>query len=245
MNEVSEANLNADKRILKCQPFLHKVNRRLNHAVGAIEGNQGKTYFANDFKQGLAFFHLFILAATWHQYDDAIFSQPGFWDSLLMRTIVQDPAEGRRLAMLVMLPEWDKISLVEGRDHMKASAALTEINGVVYCMSNAEVENGGYHFLRIPCGFKFMEVCTVRRFCCGPSVAFFRRKVGKVFQICYCSCTQLFIICLNSSLNVFLESNKAVFLEVYLCHFGESIVSFRENSAKVLIIAGTEKNRMN
>ena len=25
LNEASEANLNADKRILKCQPFLHKV----------------------------------------------------------------------------------------------------------------------------------------------------------------------------------------------------------------------------
>ena len=27
MNEASEANLNVDKRILKCTPFLHKVNR--------------------------------------------------------------------------------------------------------------------------------------------------------------------------------------------------------------------------
>ena len=72
--------------------------------------------------------------------------------------------------MLVMLPEWDKISLVEGRDHMKAHAALTEINGVVYCMSNAVVEDGGYHFLRIPWGFNATEVCTTRRFCYGPSV---------------------------------------------------------------------------
>ena len=122
--------------------------------------------------QGLAIFHVFILAATWHQYDDAIFSQPGVWDSVcshfpLLRTIVRDPVEGRRLAMLVMLPEWDKISLVEGKDHMKAHAALTEINGVVYCMSNALVENGDRHFSLIPYGFNVMEVCTTRRVSMG------------------------------------------------------------------------------
>lgn len=84
-----------------------------------------------------------------------------------MGTNVQDTAEGRRLAMLVMLPEWDKISLVEGKGHMKAHAALTEINGVVYCMSNAEIENGGHHFVRIPYGFSVMEVCATRRFSMG------------------------------------------------------------------------------
>ena len=84
-----------------------------------------------------------------------------------MGTNVQDPAEGRRLAMLVMLPEWDKISLVEGKGHMKAHAALTEINGVVYCMSNAVIENGGHHFVRIPYGFSVMEVCATRHFSMG------------------------------------------------------------------------------
>ena len=97
---------------------------------------------------------------TWHQYDDAIFSQPGFWDSIrsFFPHWKNDPAEGRRLAMIAMLPEWERISLKEGG--MNAHDAFSEINSVVHCMSKAEIENGGRYYPRIPYGFDFMEVCT-------------------------------------------------------------------------------------
>ena len=104
------------------------------------------------------------LAATWHQYDDAVFSEPGFWDSIrnhfpLLKNLAQDPVEGRRMAMLAMLPDWNNISTVEGGSRMNAHAALTEINKVVYCMSHTEFENGGCHFPRILIDFNVMEVC--------------------------------------------------------------------------------------
>ena len=100
-----------------------------------------------------------MLAATWHQYDDAVYSAPSFWESFrsLWENEAQVPAEGRRMAMLAMLPEWDRVSSTEGG--MSAHAAVTEINRVVYCMSKAEFENGGCYFPRIPPGFNFMEVC--------------------------------------------------------------------------------------
>ena len=100
------------------------------------------------------------LLGTWHQYDDAIFSQPGLWDSI--RSIFphwkNDPAEGRRLAMITMLPEWERISLKQGE--MNAHDALSEINSVVHCVSKAEIENGGLYCPRTTYGFDFMEVCT-------------------------------------------------------------------------------------
>ena len=62
------------------------------------------------------------------------------------------------MAMLVMLPDWDRISTVEGG--MNAHVAFTEINKVVHCMSKAEFENGGLHFLRDLVGFNVTEVCV-------------------------------------------------------------------------------------
>ena len=110
---------------------------------------------------------LSMLTATWHQYDDAIFSQPGFWNSVcshlpLLKSITQDPVEGRRKAMLAMLPDWDSISTEEGGSRMKAHDAFAEIKTVVYCMSHAEYENGGHHFLKIPDGFNVKEVGTMK-----------------------------------------------------------------------------------
>ncbi|XP_020614912.1 E3 ubiquitin-protein ligase RNF213-like [Orbicella faveolata] len=95
---------------------------------------------------------------TWHQYDDAIFSQPGLWESIrsLFPHNENDPAEGRRLAMTAMLPDWESISLKQGG--MNAHDALSKINNVVHCMSKAEVENGGLFRLRVPYGFNILEV---------------------------------------------------------------------------------------
>lgn len=104
-----------------------------------------------------------MLIATWHQYDDAVFSEPGFWDNIrnripLWRDLNQDPAEGRRMAMMAMLPDWDSI-LNEERG-LKAYDALTEINNVVYCMAKAEFESSGCCYLRVPWGFNAIQVCT-------------------------------------------------------------------------------------
>lgn len=104
-----------------------------------------------------------MFEGTWHQYDDAVFSEPGVLDSLrryipMLRNFAQDPAEGRRMAMMAMLPDWDRISIkAEG---LSAHAALKEINNVVYCMSRAEFESAGYSYPRVPWSFDVMQVCT-------------------------------------------------------------------------------------
>ena len=104
-----------------------------------------------------------MFLGTWHQYDDAIFSQPGFWASIrrFFPKLKNDPAEGRRLAMKAMLPEWDGITMKQGG--MNAYDALSEINSVVHCVSKAEIENGGGYELRSTHGFDFTEVCISKR----------------------------------------------------------------------------------
>ena len=62
------------------------------------------------------------------------------------------------MTMLAMLPDWDRISIVEGE--INAHEALSEINNVVYCMLKAEFENGGNVFPRVAHGFNFVQVCT-------------------------------------------------------------------------------------
>ena len=101
------------------------------------------------------------LAGTWNQYDDAIFSQPSLWASICNRfpwlaNSVQGPAEGRRMAMMVMLPDWDSISLEE--EKMSGHSVLREINAVVYCMSRDMFENGGDYFQRDISGFNVGKV---------------------------------------------------------------------------------------
>ena len=101
-----------------------------------------------------------ISTATWHQYDDAVFSQPSFWDSirsLFPKWKVSDAAEGRRLAMMAMLPKWGEISEKEGTN---GHATLNKISNVLHCMSRAEFENGGNFYPRIPDGFSATEVRT-------------------------------------------------------------------------------------
>lgn len=81
-----------------------------------------------------------------------------FWDSirsLFPQWKVDDAAEGRRLAMMAMLPEWGEISEKEGTN---GQATLDKINNVLYCMSRAEFENGGNFHPRIPDGFNAVQV---------------------------------------------------------------------------------------
>lgn len=66
------------------------------------------------------------------------------------------------MAMLAMLPDWGRVSTEEGG--MNAHTVLTEINKVVYCMSRAEFENGGYKFPRTPGGFDVFEVSSASVF---------------------------------------------------------------------------------
>ncbi len=115
----------------------------------------------------LAFLCNYHYTATWHQYDDAVFSEPGLWDSIcsrlpFLRNVDLDPTEGRRMAMMAMLPDWDSISCSEGG--ISASSALSRINDVVYCMSKPEVENGGHVFDRILPSFNIREVSLKRLF---------------------------------------------------------------------------------
>ena len=63
------------------------------------------------------------------------------------------------MAMMTMLPDWDKISDVDGG--INAHVVLSEINNVVYCMSKTEFENGGGFFPRVPNGFDHCKVCVL------------------------------------------------------------------------------------
>lgn len=58
--------------------------------------------------------------------------------------------------MLFMLPEWDRIA--SGERGITASTALTQINNVMYCMREQEVENGSYIFHRMLPGFDEKQV---------------------------------------------------------------------------------------
>lgn len=60
------------------------------------------------------------------------------------------------MAMMAMLPDWDRISIKE--EGLSAHAALKEINNVVYCMSRAEFENAGCSHPRLLWGFDVMQV---------------------------------------------------------------------------------------
>ena len=63
------------------------------------------------------------------------------------------------MAMMTMLPDWDKISDIDGG--INAHVVLSEINNVVYCMSKTEFENGGGFFPRVPNGFDHCKVCVL------------------------------------------------------------------------------------
>ncbi|CAH3163087.1 unnamed protein product, partial [Porites evermanni] len=100
---------------------------------------------------------------TWHQYDDAVFSEPGLWESLCshfppLRSIVRDPVEGRRMAMFAMLPELDSIFADQKGERLTAHATLAEINKILHCMLNCACENGGFRFIRDLIGFDAKKV---------------------------------------------------------------------------------------
>lgn len=135
------------------------IDSSLDYFIEWLVNSQAINYWTINIAS-LKYIHL----GTWHQYDDAIFSQPGLWESFrsLFPHYENDPAEGRRLAMIAMLPDWESISLKQGG--MNAHDALSKINNVIHCMSKAEVENGGLFLLRVPYGFNILEVCTRKLF---------------------------------------------------------------------------------
>ena len=72
---------------------------------------------------------------------------------------MRDPVEGRRMAMLAMLPDLDRIFADHGGERLTAHAALAEINKILHCMLNCVFENGGYRFTRDLIGFDAKQVC--------------------------------------------------------------------------------------
>ena len=114
------------------------------------------------------FYSFFNYTATWHQYDDAVFSEPGFLESLCshiqpLRSIVRDPVEGRRMAMSAMLPELDSIFADHRGERLTAPAAIKEINKILNCMLNCVFENGGHRFPRELFGFDAKQVCAANK----------------------------------------------------------------------------------
>lgn len=82
---------------------------------------------------------------TWHQYDDAVYSQSKIWNSVLnfVTSNLPNPSQGRYLAMEMMLPDWDCFHIERTHSStFKGSEALETINQVIYCMENKKIETG-------------------------------------------------------------------------------------------------------
>ena len=99
--------------------------------------------------------------ATWHQYDDTIFSPPGWLQSLRNKMPFlksMDPADGRNIATCAMLPRWEGFTTDEARTNMTPWEAVEAVNDIAYCMTETLVEEG-WHFTRnIPLSYDFSRV---------------------------------------------------------------------------------------
>ena len=103
-----------------------------------------------------------VFIAIWHQYDDAAFSHPSFWESirsLFPYVHSMDPAEGRYIAMRVMLPDWDTFGVHEANYTKKGSDVLQTINEIIYCMENNKIETGGRDQILQWNNFSLEQVC--------------------------------------------------------------------------------------
>ena len=99
--------------------------------------------------------------ATWHQYDDTIFSPPGWLQSLRNKMPFlksMDPADGRNIATCAMLPRWEGFTTDEARTNMTPWEAVEAVNDIAYCMTETLVEEGGHFTRNIPLSYDFSRV---------------------------------------------------------------------------------------
>ena len=99
--------------------------------------------------------------AIWHQYDDTIFSPPGWFQSLRNKMPFlksMDPVDGRNIATWAMLPRWEGFTTDEAKTSMTAWEAVEVVNDVAYCMTQTLIEEGGHFTKNVPFSYDFSRV---------------------------------------------------------------------------------------
>lgn len=101
------------------------------------------------------------LSAVWHQYDDTIFSPPGWVQSIRNRMPFlksMDPVDGRCIATRAMLPHWEGFTTDEVKTTMTAWEAVQVVSDVAYCMTQTLVEENGHLTGNVPSSYNFKRV---------------------------------------------------------------------------------------
>ena len=113
-------------------------------------------------------FKFVVLSAIWHQYDDAIFSEPSRVQSLRNMMPVwksMDVVEGRNLATWAMLNEWEDLLTVKSDTTMAAWDFVKKVGDLAYCMTNSKVEEYGFIISNVPSRYNFKQVSD-QSLCC-------------------------------------------------------------------------------
>lgn len=116
----------------------------------------------------LKLFKIVILSAIWHQYDDAIFSEPSWVQSFRNMMPVwksMDVLEGRNLATWAMLEEWEDLLTVKSDTTMAAWDFVRTVGDLAYCMTNSKVEECQCIIPRVPSRYNFKQVSD-QSLCC-------------------------------------------------------------------------------
>lgn len=109
-----------------------------------------------------------MLLAIWHQYDDAIFSEPSRVQSLRNRMPVwksMDVLEGRNLATWAMLHEWEDLLTVKSDTMMAAWEFVSRVGDLAYCMTNSKVEEYRFITSNVPPRYNFKQVSDQSLYC--------------------------------------------------------------------------------
>ena len=105
---------------------------------------------------------LFYCIAVWHQYDDAIFSSPMWFQNVRNKLPSflksMDSLEGRNIATWAMLPHWEGFLVDDVSTKMTAREAIMVINDLAYCMTQTQAEQHGYLSRNIPNSYDFSRV---------------------------------------------------------------------------------------
>ena len=104
----------------------------------------------------------FYYLAVWNQYDDTIFSPPSWVQSarnkmpFLKKSM--DPAKGRKIATLAMLPDWEGFTVTGGNTSLSAWEAIESVNDLAFCMTQAQVVKNNRVYKNVPSSYDFSKV---------------------------------------------------------------------------------------